>query len=127
VPGARRALVHEADLGTVGALALTGEGHDGKAYHLTGPEQLTQAEQLAAIGAALGRTLRFEELDADRAAAELFPTMPPAVAAGIIASHEAMATHPEPLTDTVERLLGRPALTFARWARDHVQDFTPQR
>jgi uncharacterized protein YbjT (DUF2867 family) len=126
VPGARRALVHEADLGAVAALALTGDGHDRKAYHLTGPEQLTQVEQLAAIGAALGRTLRFEELDAERAAAELFPTMPPAVAAGIVAAHEAMAAHPEPVTDTVQRLLGRPALTFAWWARDHVEDFAPR-
>lgn len=126
VPGARRALVHEADLGAVGALALTTDGHDRAAYHLTGPEQLTQAEQLAAIGAALGRTLRYEEMDADEAAAELFPSMPRDVTAGIIAAHEAMAAHPEPVTDTVQRLLGRPALTFAQWARDHTEDFTKE-
>ncbi len=124
VPGARRALVHEADLGAVGALALTEDGHDRMAYHLTGPEQLTQVEQLAAIGAALGRTLRYEEMDAEQAATELFPSMPRDVTAGIIAAHEAMAVRPEPVTDRVAELLGRPALTFARWARDHVEDFT---
>lgn len=122
-PGARRALVHEADLAAVGARALTEDGHDRMAYHLTGPEQLRQVEQLDAIGDALGRSLRFEEIDAARAAAELFPGMPADVVASIIEAHAAMVTHPEPATDTVERLTGRPALPFARWARDHVADF----
>lgn len=49
--------------------------------------------------------------------------MPPGVAAAIIAAHEAMIAQPEPVTDTIGRLLDRPALTFAQWARDHVQDF----
>jgi hypothetical protein len=30
---------------------------------------------------------------------------------------------PERVTDTVERLLGRPARTFRSWARDHADDF----
>jgi uncharacterized protein YbjT (DUF2867 family) len=120
---AKRALVHEADLGAVAARALTEDGHQRMAYHLTGPQQLTQVEQLAAIGAALGRRLRFEEMDAGQAAAQLFSAMPRGVAAAIIAAHEAMVTQPEPVTDTIGRLLGRPALTFAQWACDHVRDF----
>ncbi|KAB1128408.1 NAD(P)H-binding protein [Micromonospora sp. AMSO12t] len=127
VPQARRALVHEADLGAVAARLLTDDRHQRAAHHLTGPEQLTQVDQLAAIGAALGRTLRYEEMDSAQAAAELFPTMPAGVAAAIIAGHAAMITHPEPVTDTVRHLLGRPALTFAQWARDHVEDFTGRR
>jgi uncharacterized protein YbjT (DUF2867 family) len=127
-PDARRALVHEADLAAVGVRALTEDGHHGMAYHLTGPEQLTQAEQLAAIGEVLGRTLRFQAVDPATAGVELFPGLPAEVAAGIIASHGAMVTNPEPLTDTVTRLTGRPALSYAQWARDHADDFTgPQR
>ncbi|MFB9238804.1 NAD(P)H-binding protein [Plantactinospora siamensis] len=127
VPEASRALIHEADLGAVAARALTGDGPHRAVHHLTGPEQLTQAEQLAAIGAALGRTLRYEELDPEQATARLFPNLPAEVGAGIIAAHEAMVGRPEPVTDTVRRLLGRPALTFARWARDHAQDFAGPR
>ncbi|WP_205650202.1 SDR family oxidoreductase [Actinoplanes solisilvae] len=121
VPDARRALVHEADLAAVGVLALTQPGHDRKAYHLTGPEQLTQVAQLAAIGDALGRSLRWESVDS---AAELFPGMPATVAESIVAGHAAMVTHPEPVTDTVARLTGRPARSFAQWAHDHTGDFT---
>ncbi|MFV2114414.1 SDR family oxidoreductase [Micromonospora sp. LOL_025] len=127
VPRASRALVHEADLGAVAAQLLTDDKHHRGAYHLTGPEQLTQVEQLAAIGTALGRTLRYEEMDPAQAAAELFPSMPAGVAAGIIAGHAAMVARPEPVTDTVRHLLGRPALTYAQWARDHAEDFTGRR
>ena len=122
-PEAKRALVHEADLAAIGVRALTEDGHDRSAYHLTGPEQLTQVEQLHAIGAALGRSLHFEEIDAAVAGAELFPGMPDVVVASIIAAHGAMVAHPEPVTDMFERLTGRPALPFAQWARDHVGDF----
>ena len=124
LPEAKRALVHEADLAAAGVRALTEDGHNRTAYHLTGPEQLTQVEQLAAIGEALGRSLRFEEIDAEHAGTELFPGRPAEVVASIIAGHAKMVEHPEPVTDTVARLTGRPALPFARWARDHAADFT---
>ena len=123
-PDARRALVHEADLAAVGVRALTEDGHAGRAYHLTGPEQLTQAEQLAAIGAAVGRELRFEVVDPAEVGPDLFPDLPAEVVGGIVAGHAAMVAHPEPATDVVSRLLGRPALSYARWARDHARDFT---
>lgn len=125
-PEARRALVHEADLAAVAARALTEDGQLRIAYHLTGPQQLTQAEQLAAIGAALGRSLRFEEIDPADAQTTLFPGMPAEAAAGIIRAHAAFVTRPEPVTGTIGKLTGRPARSFAQWAREHAADFRPQ-
>jgi uncharacterized protein YbjT (DUF2867 family) len=122
-PEARRALVHEADLATAAVRTLTEAGHDRKAYHLTGPEQLTQVQQLHVIGDVLGRSLRFQEIDPGQAGAELFPGMPPDAVASIVAAHDAMVAHPEPVTDTFERLTGRPASPFAQWVRDHIRDF----
>jgi uncharacterized protein YbjT (DUF2867 family) len=122
-PEARRALVHEADLAAVGVRALTGEGHNRMAYHLTGPQQLTQVEQLQTIGQELGRPLRFEETSTVQAVRELFPGLPAEVVASIVDGHAAFVDHPEPVTDVVEQLTGRPALSFARWAKDHVADF----
>jgi len=121
-PEARRALVHEADLGAVAVRVLTEDGHNGRVYHLTGAEQLTQVQQLHAIGDALGRSLRFEEIDA-AGAAELLPGMPADMVASIAEGHAAFVAHPEPLTDTVEQLTRHPALPFAQWARDHAADF----
>jgi uncharacterized protein YbjT (DUF2867 family) len=112
LPEAKRALIHEADLAEVAVLALLSTAS--RAYHVTGPQQLTQAEQLAAIGEATGRALRFEEISLDQAPPELRP---------IIAAQSRMVAHPEPVTDTVAALLGRPALPYAQWARDHAADF----
>lgn len=123
-PDARRTLVHEADLAAVAVQALTDDGHARRVHHLTGPEQLTQVEQLYAIGAALGRSLRLEPVNPSLAAAELFPNLPPDVADAVVAGHAKFVTNPEPVTHTVQRLLGRPALPFAQWARDHAGDFT---
>jgi NAD(P)H dehydrogenase (quinone) len=39
---------------------LTGTGHDGQAYDITGPEALTMAETAERLSAALGRTITYE-------------------------------------------------------------------
>ncbi|TDP92020.1 SDR family oxidoreductase [Labedaea rhizosphaerae] len=116
--GAKRALIHERDIAAVGVAAITG-GHHGVAYDLSGPEQLTQVEQVTTIGDVLGRSLRFVELDPDTAKRELFPDMP-----GIVDGHAAMVANPEPVADTVERVLGRKALTYRQWVEDHIADFS---
>lgn len=59
---AARSLIHERDIAAVGVRTLTGTGHGGAAYELTGPQTLTQIEQVAAIGEAIGRPVRWEEL-----------------------------------------------------------------
>jgi len=125
-PDAVRALVHEDDLAAVGVAALLddgGAGLVGAAPHLTGPEQLSQAAMLDLIGAATGRSLQFAEVDAG-SAGELFPGAPGALVQAIVAGQRALVDTPEPVSDDVEKVLGRPALTFARWAHDHATAFT---
>src|SRR5438874_2690076 len=60
----------------VEALALYQEGHAGGDYVLTGPESLSQAEQVRIIGEVLGRRLTFEELTADEFRSETPETWP---------------------------------------------------
>ena len=122
-PDARRALVHEADLAAVAVRCLLGDVPAGGRHHVTGPQQLSQVEQLAAIGAALGRPLRFEALAPDDAVRELSDEFPPGLAEAIVAGQGAFVETPEAMTREVEALTGRPARTFAEWARDHTADF----
>ncbi|MFL6241480.1 MAG: SDR family oxidoreductase, partial [Acidimicrobiia bacterium] len=68
---ARRSLIHERDIAAVGVRALTEDGHADATYVLTGPASITQVEQVAAIGAAIGRDLRFEEVTPEDARKEL--------------------------------------------------------
>lgn len=57
----------ERDLAAVAVRVLGEDGHAGAEYVVTGPQSLTQAEQVHTIGRALGRSLRVEEISPDEA------------------------------------------------------------
>jgi uncharacterized protein YbjT (DUF2867 family) len=59
---AAMALIAEQDIAAAAARTLLDPGHAGQTYYLTGPESLTQIQQAAAIGTAIGHQVRFEEL-----------------------------------------------------------------
>ncbi|WP_163506187.1 NAD(P)H-binding protein [Fodinicola acaciae] len=119
-----RPLIHEADIAAVAVAALTGDGHAGATYAVTGPALVTQAEQMAAIGAAIGRELRFEELAPAEAQRQLRAAgWPTEMADSAMRTWSRMLARPEPVTTTVQDVLGRPALTYQQWAVDHADDF----
>jgi len=67
---AKIASVDIGDIARVAAAVLTGAGHDGKTYPLTGPEALTMADVAAKLSAATGKTTRYVNIapeDAKRA------------------------------------------------------------
>src|SRR4051812_12607401 len=64
---AQTAAVHERDIAAVAVRALCDEGHEHRDYVLTGPESLTQREQLAIIGDVIGRNLVFDDVSPDTA------------------------------------------------------------
>jgi uncharacterized protein YbjT (DUF2867 family) len=117
---ATRSLIHERDIAAVAVRALTSAGHVGARYHLTGPGRLTQVEQVHAIGDAIGRPLRFEQLSPEDAVREL----PSWLTTSIVDAHAEMVRHPEPVTSTVLDVTGSPARAFGEWAADHAADFT---
>ena len=121
---ATRSLIHEYDIAAVAVRALTEDGHADARYHITGPGQLTQVEQVHAIGQAIGRPLRFEQLTSEEAVRDLFAGMPSGIAGSIVDGHAEMVRHPEPVTSTVLDITGTQARTFAQWATDHAADFT---
>jgi uncharacterized protein YbjT (DUF2867 family) len=122
-PNAARSLVHERDIAEVAVHALVDPGLAGRAFAVTGPETLTQLEQVRAIGAAIGRELRVEEQPADIARRQYEAVFGAEYAAGAIAYWESLVGAPERATGDVEDVTGRPARTFSQWARDHAEDF----
>jgi uncharacterized protein YbjT (DUF2867 family) len=116
---AARSLIHERDIADVGVRALTEDGHIGKRYVLTGPEALTQVEQVKAIGEAIGRDLPWEELSREEAEAELEGRVPDTA----LDTWASFVDNPEVVTSTVKDVTGSPARPFAEWARDHADDF----
>jgi uncharacterized protein YbjT (DUF2867 family) len=108
--------IHRADFAAVAVAALTDDRHAGKTYLLTGPRSLTNAEQIELIGWALGRTLRYEELTPEEAREAMGPHAPADVLMATWEKHRAM---PVPVTDTVERVTGRPPRSPEQWAADY--------
>ncbi|WAL69078.1 NmrA family NAD(P)-binding protein [Amycolatopsis cynarae] len=122
---AARSLIHERDIAEAAATVLTIGGHDGARYVLTGPEALTHAELAGIIGEVIGRPVRWEEQDPGQAYAELAAAWGnPGFAAARLAAWKSFVETPERVTDTVPRLLGRPARTFRSWVQDHLGDFS---
>jgi uncharacterized protein YbjT (DUF2867 family) len=116
--------IHETDIAAVAAQALRGGAHKGSVYTLTGPRSVDQFEKVRLIGAAIGRTLSFKELSPERVRQGMLAQgLPEEVPARLLGSLADYAVKPGPTTNTVEELLGRPALTFAEWAHDNAAAF----
>ncbi|SEF10941.1 NAD(P)H-binding protein [Streptomyces sp. Ag109_O5-10] len=122
--GMLTAPIHEDDIAAVAERALLDDGHEGAAHRLTGPAATTNADQIAAIGRAVGRELSFVEVPPEEAA-PLFPGTPPAMLQGLLKTFGATVGVPPEITGTVEEITGSPARTFGQWAADHAADFRP--
>ncbi|MFG3438001.1 NAD(P)H-binding protein [Nonomuraea sp. NPDC047897] len=121
---AARSPVHERDVAAVAVHVLTSAGHGGATYTISGPETLTRAEQARIIGETVGHEVRWEEPPARTAREELLAAWgDPAAVDDALAEWASFAGAPERVTDTVQRLLGRRALTFRQWAGEHAADF----
>jgi uncharacterized protein YbjT (DUF2867 family) len=115
--------VHERDIAAVAVRALCEDGHDGCEHVLTGPESLTQREQVQIIGDAIGRPLRFEELSHESAREQMLATFPAPVADMLLSAYAAAVGQPALVTSTVFKVTGAPARSFRDWAMDHAGDF----
>jgi uncharacterized protein YbjT (DUF2867 family) len=129
-PEVKSALVHDADIASVAATALTSDGHHGKDYWLTGPEALTHREKIQTISTVLGREIRYVELSKDEVVRQWQQS---GFGADDIEFFLAMRTNPPEagytVLPTVRQVTGKPARTFEQWVRENAAAFraTPAR
>jgi uncharacterized protein YbjT (DUF2867 family) len=118
--------VDPADVAAVAIAALTSDRHRGTAIRLSGPQVLTPEDELRILAETLGRSLRFVEPPVDATRAQMLAYgMPEHVVDAVIArvlSHDGSGAQ---LLPTVASILGRPATTFAEWAKAHAGAFIP--
>jgi uncharacterized protein YbjT (DUF2867 family) len=118
---AATAPIDERDIAAVAARVLQGDGHGGGDYVLTGPESLTQAEQVAIIGEAIGHSVVLEEISPAEARSELpFPSVALDM---LLKAWSAAVGIPAFMTATVAEITGRQPRTFREWAADHADAF----
>jgi uncharacterized protein YbjT (DUF2867 family) len=116
--------VDERDLAAVAARTLLDSRHAGGDYVLTGPESLSHAAQVRAIGDAIGRTLHFDELSPDDFRREAEGSWPPGVADMLLNAWQATVGRPAFVSSSVQEIIGSPPRTFRRWALDHAAAFS---
>lgn len=116
--------VHEADIADVAVAALLDDRHIGATYTISGPEAISQLDQVRLIGTAIGRHVDFDELDHQRTH-QLYgrlgwPTE--AIDLELFLLSEFVDT-PAPIGSTVADLLGRSPRDFAQWTAEHAARF----
>jgi uncharacterized protein YbjT (DUF2867 family) len=113
--------VHERDIAEVAVRALLDDTRRHAAYPMLGAGPVTVREQVAAIAEALGEPVRLDVVDVATYRAELLTQLPEFLVERLVRTKGHV---PEaPAADAVPEVLGRPALSFAEWARDHAGDF----
>ena len=111
------------DIAEVAAAALTGDGHLRRTYVLTGPEGTTPRQRTEIIAAAIHQDVAFIEVSPNDAREQMLRFMPAPVADATLA----ILGHPTPeeaqVSPDVEKVLGRPARSFADWALRNAAAF----
>ncbi|TDD20467.1 NAD(P)H-binding protein [Nonomuraea diastatica] len=114
------------DIAETAAVVLTGTGHTGQIYTLTGPRAVTHGQIAHALTAATGRDITFHDAPADQFTAALTGILPPWQLDGLVEDYahyargEAADVH-----TSVPDLTGRPARDITDFARDFAPAFRP--
>ncbi|MEU7859845.1 NmrA family NAD(P)-binding protein [Nonomuraea sp. NPDC049141] len=121
--GVAAAAIDPADIAAVAALALTGDGHEGRIYELTGPDSLLPADQIAVLAKVLGRDLRCEALPNEEARAQMEASMPVEYVDAFFSFYADGTLDESQVLPTVREVTGHPPRTFEQWAEAHAEAF----
>ena len=121
--GVPTAPIDERDIAGVAVRALCEDGHAGAEYVLTGPQSLSQFEQVSTIGRLIGHSLRIEEISPDEARRELLTIGPLPAINMLLQAWDAAKGQPAHVTSTVAEITGAPPKTFFDWVTDNASEF----
>ncbi len=116
------------DIAAVTIEALTEPSHEGQAYNLTGPEALNHTEVAAILSEATGKHFVYEDVSPEtyrrgligEGASEHYADLITNVFAFVRSRGE------DEVHDDIERVLGRPAISFRRFAHDYADKLARQ-
>lgn len=113
------------DMAAVAAVALTQDGHEGKAYPLTGDERLTARDQVNVLARVLGKPIRVVEVTPEKAKEGMARSgMPPLLVEAVDELIRSDWDEEEGAAAMVRELTGRAPSTFEAWVKRHLAAFT---
>jgi uncharacterized protein YbjT (DUF2867 family) len=113
------------DIASVAVAALTQEGHEGKAYEVTGPEALSNEEIAEIITQVVGRKINYVDVSDDAARSEMKQSgMPDVVVDATMELYGLYkAGYASEVTPAVEQVTGKTAISFEQFAKDYADGF----
>jgi uncharacterized protein YbjT (DUF2867 family) len=121
----RLGMIDVRDMVDVAVAVLTGSGHEGKSYILTGPAAISLYDVAATFSKVLGKDVKYVNVPGE-AALQFMVSMglPEWIAKGYGELMEGFSENfANRVTDNVETLTGHPARSFEQFARDFAQVF----
>lgn len=118
-------MVDARDVATVAATVLTTEDHEGMIYELTGPETLSYDDAAEKISDLVGRTVKFIDIPLDQTRKSLIDNgWQDWMADDLVSLYRFFREgHASQVTDSIESILGRPAVSFERFLKDYALVF----
>ena len=113
------------DIAAVAVKTLTEDGHQGKAYTLTGPEALSNARVAEILSEDTGREIKYVDLPPEQFKQALLGAGLPEWSANALVDLQQFYRRggASAVTRDVEQLLGRKPTSFEQFSRDYAQAF----
>jgi uncharacterized protein YbjT (DUF2867 family) len=113
------------DIAKIAFALLTRGGYESRAFDITGPQALSMADIAASISAAIGKTVRYHNVDPEeRRRAMLAAGVPPFMVDALDEQAAERRRHPQSRVDVgTHELFGVEPTTFAEFARRHAGAF----
>jgi uncharacterized protein YbjT (DUF2867 family) len=117
---AKLSLVDVRDIASVAVAVLTGGGHAGKTYEVTGPQALSMNDVAATFTKVLGKPVKYVDVPLEAAQESMLKAgMPDWNAAAVTELYGVFATGQYArTTDTIEKLTGKKPTTLEQFVRD---------
>jgi uncharacterized protein YbjT (DUF2867 family) len=113
------------DIAKIAFAVLTGDGHENRAFDITGPEALSMADIAAAIAETTGKPVRYQNVSPeDRRRTLVAAGLPTFMVDAFDEQAAERRRHPDPRVDlSTHKLFGVQPTTFAEFAKRHAAVF----
>jgi uncharacterized protein YbjT (DUF2867 family) len=118
-------MVDVRDIAAVAVKALTQAGHEGKAYTITGPEALSNAQVAEKISTAIGKPVKYVAITDDQMRGAMQQQgVPPAMLDALVdLMHYYISGKAAPVSSDIKKAIGREATSFDQFAKENAAAF----
>jgi uncharacterized protein YbjT (DUF2867 family) len=121
----KTAYIDVRDIAQVAYRVLTEEGHQNKAYYLSGPEALSGADIANILSSATGKVVKYVDVPPEAARTSMLGAGMPAEIVEVLLEHYRVMKlgHTARVSDSVEEIIGQKATYFEAFAQQERKAF----